>query len=136
MNPPHPEQAFEALLDYYKPEPGAWIAHSNFYARHGLAYLTARACLLARPVEPEWTDEEIINQRTSAHLKHLTHTRIMLHVHLATGKLVYIRSVIAVIYPEVTAFSFQRGGGRLRRVSRTTLERLTPDPASRSQFIC
>lgn len=90
---------------------------------------------MARPVSPDWTDPEIIGRSALAHSSDLTHTPNSVHVHIATGDLGEIRRLLISHFPACETLTFQRKGGRLRRVSAHQLKRLTHgiQPAKASQ---
>lgn len=95
-----------------------------FYGSTGLAHLSPSFCLLARPVSAGWTDEQIIG-RHLAHKEDLTHTCFLVHIHLATGDLAEIRACLLAHFGNAAAVSYQRRGGRLRRIPADLLTRTT-----------
>jgi len=96
-----------------------------FYGSTGIALLSPSFCLLARPVSPGWTDDEIIGRQIWPHKESLTHSYFMVHIHLATGDLAEIRACLLAHLGNAATVSFQRRGGRLRRIPADLLTRKT-----------
>ena len=126
----HPYLKFIQFLGGYRDIDKAF--HFEFYALNGVLISTPACFLMARPVLLDWTEEEIITTRIPDPLTQisLTHTRAAVHIHFASGKLAAVRAEIERHFPNSHHVTFQRNGGKLRRLSSKTLRRLTSCPFS------
>ena len=118
--------AIQILRDYYQGDRQALRQHLIFFNRAGVAHLDSKACLLAYQVPAHAWDEQIINLFATGPI--LTGEPETWHIHLATGHLAEIRRVMETAFPKAEILTFQRKGGRLRRVSTKHLKRLTSLP--------
>ena len=110
--------AFDSLLLYYsdKNRLGYLPYDIEIHAQYGVAYLSPELCLLARPVDGNRPDDELIRLQSMD----LTYNVNTWMIWIAAGDLSHCLNVMPYPLPFV---AFQRNGGRLRRYNLKSLTR-------------